>query len=756
MTSRLQNGRGRKAWLAGGAALAVLLAAGVARAEDKAAPAPEASDVDAVIVTAQKRAQDTLDVGVNVAVVSAETLQSARVTQVTDLAAFTPNVDIKENMPGILPVVTIRGVGLNDFSATNNPSAGVYVDEVYLSSLALMNFDLFDLERMEALKGPQGTLYGRNSTAGAINIITARPTFAGIEGRLAGGYGNYQTADLEGMINLPLSDTFALRISGKAVRQDEGFFYNRLTGRDFGRRDLLMGRAIARWTPGAGTDIQLKYEAQRSRSEAGAPEFFGLTAPPGSPASLVCPGSSGCMDFLGYTDTDHDPFKGDYSVDPTYNFDQHATTLRIEQDLGWATLTSVTGYLDFQRQWGADTDAGPYRQTDFIEHDNIQQLSQELRLSGSTDRSDWLVGAFASRDRVKMTYDGDLQDLFNTTTLTYSNQTSKSAAAFGNIEYKLGGDVSLVAGLRYTWEEKANVGGDYDLVPNCPGSFLSLAPCGSPPVLLASVDETISDRNWSWKLGLNWKPSPLTLVYASVSRGVKSGGFFSGVATNSGQLQPYAPESLIAWEVGVKQRLPGTGLSWSGSAFYYDYSDVQTFIRDTSGGLPIQRLGNVDTATIQGLDLDARWSPPALPGLDLTAGLGLLKTKLGAFASSGGPVPSGNEMPDAPTASFNLTAAYTVPVSDSLDVRMQVDGHYAGEMFKDALNDPLIATDAYWTWNGRASLLSGRVWDISVWGKNLTDERYVTQGVNNLALGVGFRVYGAPRTFGISFSRTFQ
>lgn len=752
MTSHSQRARGRKAWLTGGAGLAALLIAGAAQAAGDTAP----TEIEAVTVTAQKRAQDTLDVGVNVAVVSGEALEAGRVTQVTDLANFTPNVEIKENMPGILPVVTIRGVGLNDFSATNNPSAGVYVDEVYLSSLALMNFDLFDMERMEALKGPQGTLYGRNSTAGAINIVTAKPTFGGVEGRISGGFGNYETAELDGMINLPVSDTFALRFSGKAVQQDEGFFFNRATNRDFGRRDVLMGRAQARWAPTEDLDIVLKLEGQRVRSEVGAPEFFGLTPPPAPPPGLVCPGSAGCMDFLGYSDTDGDPFKGEYSVDPAYDVDQRAATLRIEKDFGWAILTSVTGYLDFQRTWGADTDAGPFRQTDFIENDDIDQVSQELRLAGATERSDWLVGAFISRDRVDMTYDGDLQDLFNTTTLTFSNQTSKSAAVFGNVEYDLAPDVSLVAGLRYTWEEKDNVGGDFDLVPNCPASFLTLTPCGSPPVLMASVDEAISDTNWSWKLGLNWKPDPLTLVYASVSQGVKSGGFFSGVATNSGQLQPYDPETLIAWETGVKQRLPGAGLSWSGSLFYYDYSDVQTFIRDTSGGLPIQRLGNVDEATIYGLDLDALWSPPSLPGLDVTVGLGLLKTELGSFDSSGGAVPKGNEMPDAPEVSFNLATAYTFAIGDSLEGRVQIDGQYAGDMFKDALNDPLIATDAYWVWNGRASLFSGSDWEVAIWGKNLADEQYVTQGVNNLSLGIGFRVYGAPRTFGVSFTKRFQ
>ncbi|ATQ42164.1 TonB-dependent receptor [Caulobacter mirabilis] len=746
-----RSARGPRAWLAAGAGLMALAMAGTARAED---PAP--AEVDAVVVTAQKRAQDTLDVGLNVSVVDAGALRQNRVTQISDLSAFTPNVDIKENMPGILPVVTIRGVGLNDFSATNNPSAGVYVDEVYLSSLALMNFDLFDLERMEALKGPQGTLYGRNSTAGAINIVTAKPSFGGYAARIAGGFGNYESADLDGWVNVPVSEIFALRFSGKLARQDEGFFFDRGRNDDIGRRDVKMVRAQARWAATEATDILLKAEAQQVRSQVGGPEFFGLLPPPGAPAGLVCPGSPGCMDFLGYRDTDGDPYKGAWSVDPTYDVDQRAVTLRMEHDFGWGTLTSVTGWVDFQRQWGADTDGGPFRQTDFVEHDDIQQISHELRLAGATEKTDWLVGAFISRDRVRMTYDGDLRDLFNTRTLTFTDQVSKSAAVFGNIEHDLTPTLSLIAGLRYTSEEKANIGGDYDLVSQCPGSALTGAPCGSPPILMAFVDETIDDQNWSWKLGLNWKPGPLTLIYASVSQGVKSGGFFSGVASNSAQLKPYEPETLVAWEAGVKQRLPAWGLSWSGSVFFYDYSDVQTFIRDISGTLPIQRLGNVGEATIYGLDLDARWTPTALPGLDVTAGLGLLHSELGGFIGSGGPVAKGNELPDAPPVSFNLAVGYSFDVGETLKARVQVDGRYADDMFKDAVNDPLIATEGYWVWNARASLFSGSDWEVAIWGKNLADEEYVTQGVNNLPLGVGFRVYGAPRTFGVSFSKSFQ
>jgi iron complex outermembrane recepter protein len=751
MTSH-HDGFAYRVRLAAGAGIAAMLIAGSAAAAEPA----EATEVEGIVVTAQKRTQDTLDVGLNVAVVGRDRLEAARVSQVTDLANFTPNIDIKENMPGILPVVTIRGVGLNDFSATNNPTAGIYVDEVYLSSLALMNFDLFDVERMEGLKGPQGTLYGRNSTAGAINIITARPRFDATSGKVVGTAGNYRLTEFEGMLNLPLSEAFALRVSGKAVRQNEGYFFNRSTGRDLGDRNVLVGRAVARWAPGDDLDVILKLEAQRVRSESGAPEFFGLFTPPGAPASLACPGSPQCLDFLGYADTDGDPFAGAWSVDPRYDVDQHAATLRIEKGIAGATLTAITGYVDFERQWGADTDGGPFRQTDFVEHDKIDQWSQEVRLAGRTGQTEWLVGVFGSRDHVRMTYDGDLRDLFNTTTLTFTDQISKSAALFGNVEHGLGNGLSVIGGLRYTWEQKDNVGGDFDLVSEPPGSALTLAPFGTPPIPLAAVDATIADRNWSWKVGLNWKPSDTTLVYASVSQGVKSGGFFSGVATNSGQLQPYDPETLVAYEVGVKHRMAGAGLYVSGSAFYYDYSDVQTFIRDTSGSLPIQRLGNVEEATIYGLDLDLHWTPPALAGLDLSAGLGLLHTELGAFASSNGPVPKGNELPDAPEVSFNVAGGYTFGLGERAKGRVQIDGRYSGDMFKDALNDPIVATEAYWVWNARAAVFAGSDWELALWGKNITDEEYVTQGVNNLALGIGFRVYGAPRTYGVSFTKRFQ
>lgn len=728
-----------------GVGAAALLTAAPALAQTQ----PEADGPDIVIITAQKRAEDIIDVGATVNALSARSIEDRGIEQVSDFVSQLANVDIKENSPGILPVITIRGVGLNDFSATNNPAAGVYVDEVYLSSLALLNADFFDLERIEALRGPQGTLYGRNSTAGAINIISARPDLDAFAGRAAAGYGNYSSADVEGMVNLPVSSDFAIRLSAKYINQDEGFYFDTSENDDIGKRDVLLGRAQALWRPSDSFEALLKIEGQKVRSEVGAGEFFGAFPNGGA----TCPGSPQCMDFLGYSDPDNDPFRGDWSVDPTYDVDQLSATLRLEAELGDVTLTSITGYIDFDRKWGADTDGTPFRQTDFIETDDIQQVSQELRLSGDAGQASWIVGAFYSHDDVVGRYDGDLRDLFNTTLLTTWDQTTESAALFGNVDYALSDSVSLVGGLRYTWEQKDYSGADIDLVSEAPGSGLTLAPFGTPPITIAANDDTLDDKNWSWKVGIDWTPFDDALVYASISQGTKSGGFFSGVATNSGQLAPYDPEELIAYEVGAKQRTDSYDIS--ASVFYYDYQDVQTFIRDTTGALPIQRLGNVGEATVYGADLTAAWYPEALQGLTLSAAIGLLNTELGAFESGGGSVPAGNELPDAPELSGTLGAAWEHDLTDAWTLRLQGEGRYTGDQFKDSLNDPLVATDSYWTLNARAIFDHSDGWSLSIWGRNITDERYVTQGVNNLPLGYGFRVYGAPATYGVSISREF-
>jgi iron complex outermembrane recepter protein len=710
-------------------------------------------ELEEVVVTAQKRDQSLMDVGISVSVVDEKSIRDSRIEKVTDIVLFTANTSVKENFPGLMPVITIRGVGLNDFNAANNPAAGVYIDEVSLSSLALMSSEFIDLASVEVLKGPQGTLYGRNSTAGALNFHTAKPNLDAFEARLSGGIGNYGATEVEAMINAPLNQEFGLRAAAKRISQNEGYWDNRATGSDIGERDELIGRLQALWEPADhNLSALLKLEGQRGRSELGAPEFFGALP---TATATNCPGSPSCSNFAGYTDTDGDPFTGDWSTDPDYDQNQFASTLRLETDLGFAELTSVTGYIDFDRTYSTDVDASPLALIDFTNSDDVQQFSQELRLAGSHDIADWQLGLFYAVDEVETRYDGNL-GLFNTTTQSITEQKATSKAVFANIDWMLNDTLTLITGLRYSDEKKANQGTHLDLVSSAPGSNLSLAPFGSQPITLASVDEEINDSSVEWKLGLNWKPSDTTLIYASATQGTKSGGFFTGAATSSAQLKPYDKETLSAFELGIKSQLPEYGVSYELNTFIYDYDDVQTFIRDTSGALPIQRLSNVDGAEIYGLDASLRIRPPSIVGLTLGANLGLLRTKLKSFESSQGPIAEGNDLPDSPRTSLHLSTSYDTQFSQNLRATFALDGRYQSASYRDALNDPLLKSDSYWVVNGRVSLYFNDDLELSLWGKNLTDEQYVTQGLNQIVLGNGFRVYGAPRTYGLSVTKHFE
>jgi iron complex outermembrane recepter protein len=392
-----------------------LLAAASVLAADNTADTAEVPTIGEIVVTAQRREESNLRVGLTLTALSGDAIAQQRVEQVLDLKGRVPNLDIKEQVPGAMSVITIRGVGLNDFGAANSPSAGVYVDQVYVASIAMMAFDMYDVERIEVLKGPQGTLYGRNSTAGALNIITRKPQ-QDFDAYATLGYGNYDTVDFETAVNVPLADTAALRVSAKTIQQGEGYWESRaLPGKTIGNRDLTMGRAQLALSPSDSFDLNLKVEGVRSRSEMGQPEFFGTVNPlTGGTCAPILAGhidNTQCTDFLGYTDTDGDPFKGDWAREGVYDIDNTAITLTMNAALGEATLTSVSGYVDFERSFDIDVDATPARELDFLESDDIKQFSQELRLAASGEQLDWIVGAFYSKDEVATSIPGGHEDL---------------------------------------------------------------------------------------------------------------------------------------------------------------------------------------------------------------------------------------------------------------------------------------------------------------------------------------------------------
>jgi iron complex outermembrane receptor protein len=720
------------------------------------------AQIEEVIVTAQRREERLLDVGLPITSIGAEALRTNRIARSEDLATQAPGMDVKENIPGAQAIVTVRGVGLNDFSSTNNSTVGVYVDDVFLASFAQMDFNLYDLERIEVLKGPQGTLYGRNSTAGAINIISAAPALSGNSGSIALTAANFDRYEAEGFANLAASDQLALRLSAKYVRQNDGYWFSRVLNTDLGTQDILSGRAQLLWRPSPATTVKLKLEAERNNSSLGVGKFFGtIPTQPG----VSCPDFSRpalCVNSHGYTDTTSNPFEGDWNHPAPYRVRQWNGTLHIDQDLGFAKLTSVTGYIQFKRGFYIDADASPTVDAEFNQNDKVRQFTQELRLAGGKpDSFTWVAGAYYSWDRVQTLAPGFLTDLFNTGVLITADQRTESRAVFGQAEWTIVPRLRLIGGVRYTDEDRSYVGGTTDLNPTG-FSFLCAAvgACafGAPgPHVLSFQDASIHDSNWSWRAGVDYKPNEESLLYAFVARGTKSGGFFNGITTNSFALAPYLPEELTDYEIGFKTRLFDRSLQLEASAFWYDYKDLQTQTFTNVGAVSLIKLGNVDKATVKGFDAQATWLP--LRGLSLAAGLTLLDTELGSFQTAGpaGPiaVSKGNRLPNAPKVSFNGQARYEWEVASGWTASVQANAHYSSRVFKEALNTPYLSADSYWLVDARAALASRDGWEIAVWGKNLGDERYVTQATDN-GIGMGYRIFNAPRTYGVTLTKRFE
>ncbi|HUB84765.1 MAG TPA: TonB-dependent receptor, partial [Rhizomicrobium sp.] len=684
-------------------------------------------------------------------------IKNSRIENATDLETQIPNFDVKTNIPGAQQIVTVRGVGLDDFSSTNNSSVGVYVDDVFLASFAEMDFGMYDLDRVEVLKGPQGTLYGRNSTAGAINIISAKPSLDGFSGNITAGYGNYDTFTADAAFNIPVSKDFAIRLSGQTDQQGTGYWYDPLLKAHLGKQNVFRERGQALWTPTANLTILLKLEGEENNSQISSGKFFGDD----STTAASCPdfkNPAHCVDVFGFTDTDKNVFHVSTEHAAPYDVHSFNSTLHIDDDLGWATLSSVTGYIDFKREFYIDADASPLALAEFDQNDRVKQFSEELRLAGTSGKLDWLLGAYYSWDKVHSFTPGSLADLLGADVFIQSLQTTRSEAVFGQVKYALTDELTLVGGLRGTHEERSYVGGSTFFLAGTSTPY----PCGAPFFVCAtSEDATIKNSNLSWHVGLNWNPTDSTLVYLSAAESTKSGGFFNGISFQSQALAPYKPEHLTDYEAGVKSSLGQTAFI-DGSVFYYDYGNYQSQTFTSVGAVSLIKLSNIKKADIYGLDLGMTWMP--FDGFSLRGGLGLMHSRLGSFVNTAGSppvlstIPAGNKMPDAPDASFNATARYEHAVFGDYIGAIQFAGVYEGSHFFEALNTPYLAAPSSWVFNGRISLANAsKDWELAFWINNMFNEQHTIQAVDDgQPIGAGYRMFNNPRTFGVTLNHQFD
>jgi iron complex outermembrane recepter protein len=733
--------------------------------------------LEEIVVTATRREERLQDVASSATVFSGEDLQALRVLEPRDLAEQTPGLLAKYGPNGLATVgFYMRGVGINDFTGTVDPSVGVYVDEVFQPTPDMLNFAVYDIERVELLRGPQGTLYGRNSTGGAINFITARPTTE-FEGYARAGYGSFDTFTASGALSGPLSETLLGRLSVSAINasSSDGYSFNRFTNNDLGKNESLAARGQLQWQPSEDFSLRIMYNYGDSKSEQALLQHVG-TRDPANLANVCAPviaghvDESACVDFLGYSDNDGDVYDGAANVDPELDLRSDDVTLTMDWNIGNTTLTSISGYADFSKRQSQDIDASPNVVADNFTFNDVENFSQEIRLtSDDSFRWPWIVGANYGKTDIDWFQTIDLTALAIPTS-NGAVQSTEAWAVFGNLTIPLSETFDFVGGLRFTNETRDWTGATFvgtfgslseALASGAPRLSQLPLPAGDPgqggPLdFPTSLDEDKVD----FSAVLRYRPSDDAMYYASISEAFRSGGYSSAVIFSQAALEPYDPETLRSYEIGMKLSLAEDRVRFNTSAFFYDYEGFQaTFVRATEASARLQNAGDVE---IIGLEASLDWVP--VTNLTLGAGVALLDTEIVETdvvlpPLDGGPESTieGNEIPNAPSVTFNGRIRYEWPVGGTLAAAIQTDFNYVDEHFLEPNNREYLSEDGYFLANARVSLLSqGGPWQVSAWVKNLGDEEYRT-AAQDLALSLGFSeiVMGVPTTWGVEFEYQF-
>ncbi len=743
----------------------------------------EEAVIEEIIVTAQKRAEPLQETPVSVTAFSGRTIEALGFRQSVDITAQTPNFSVGyPNGDTGVPAMFIRGVGLNDFAVLNQGPIASYVDETYISSNAAQIFQLLDVERVEVLRGPQGTLYGRNATGGTVNYHSRRP---GDEwnGWARAGYGRWSTTKFEGAVGGPISDTVGIRAAVLKTDSD-GWLKNRFTGNDQQGIDEFAWRVLLEADPSDELNLLLNVHGGETTSDAvqyrhlgtwPAPFFFGDNCPN---ADIL---AGNCVDILGYSEgMDFFNFIDGSTADAVpgyregnYDFeDKNDTSFwGMSLTLNWQlpndmALKSITSYDDVDDARPEETDASPADVLTGVLGVKQETFSQELQLSGQRESWNWIVGGYYLSDKAddQTSFDllrllrpgfigvddpavcgplvpagnptGFCPDQFVFEQQSATRQKIESFAIFADASFDLTEALRLSVGLRYSDESV-----DHE------AAFFYAEPAAGDPLITGSEDKT-DFSNVSGRVVLDWKPVEDLLVYASVATGFKAGGIQS---TTDGSF-PYDEEELVSYEAGFKWTTAGGRLRFNGSAFYYDYTDLQVFQFVIVGNppTPISLLTNASDAETIGAEFELQWVP--VDNLMINLGLGLLDTEYKDFVDDLGNDFSGNKITLAPDVSFNGLIQYDVPVPGG-NLTLQADWSYQDDVFFDSLNNPLLSQDGYWLWNARVAWTSSDdQWEVAGWGRNLGNEKYLSYAFDLSFFGFHEQMLGTPRAFGVELT----
>lgn len=689
----------------------------------------EAWTLEEIIVTARKRSENIQDVGLAVSAIGKSELERKFTTDIRDLVDISPNLVIDDTAqgPGGVASIYIRGFGVSEVEKNFDPAVGVVVDGIFLGQMSGGLARSIDLESVEVLRGPQGTLFGRNTIGGVIKLERTKPTKEfGV--KMRGGYGNYETLNLDAVVNFGIGENIGVKLSGTHRNQGQGFYTNGNTGRDEGRIEYQSFGANVLYETDS---VEFEYTMQREYTDQDTPPLLNV----GQPGQLFCDAFGWCspntqtpvsgsryitlQDQVGPDDATFDAqthiFEARWDINDDYTFDYIFGIWKTQETVltDWDGVTPLLFHTTRPAEY--------------------KQATHEARLTyDSGGPFSWVAGAYRwdseyeIRLRSFIGFAGTPEplDLPQTT-----DQTSDSWALFFEGDYEVSDDLKVTVGGRYTKDKKT-----------------------TDQVGIVTADARHSWSEFNPKVALNYKLNDDAMVYALYSQGYRAGGFNGRVDSVESATTPYGNEIVDDFEIGFKSEWLDNTLRLNGTVFYMDYKDKQEEIQlpsATSGTGQVTRVSNASTASIKGIELDMLWYP--VEGLSIRGNLGLLDTKYDEFLA-GGVDYSNLDFRRAPKVTFGLSGSYEWAVGDG---QAYVGGgwHHIGAHEVDFANKPelhntaqnLLDASMGYQWNNM---------EISLYARNIAKEDGYTIGFDVAGLW-SYAATRAPRTYGVEVSFRF-
>lgn len=732
-----------------------------------AAPSAGAQALEEIIVTAQKREQNLQDVGISVTAFSGEQLDNLGATNTTDITQQSPGLQLFTYTPSII-VFNIRGVSQNNFIDTLEAPVAVNFDNAYVASMNGIGQQMFDMERVEVLRGPQGTLFGRNATGGVIQYFTNAPDEEEANGYIKAGAAEYDNFLVEGAVGGALADNLRGRFAGRWEEAD-GYTESVTPGvRDTNGKDgfALRGALQMDVTEDLLVDLKVYYSEDNDAPTGGYVAY-----------------ASKADRQTGYSATpEASPITGDVhkhanGIEGSLDREVTSVTGQITWDLNERLqVVSITNYMDIYKNYYEDAGGGYIPNFPYNPVAETEQVTQELRLSGDYDRFRWQLGGyyldleitgmdFVSGAFVSGLPDGRLDADWNL--------DSENWSVFGQVEVDLSEQVTLIGGVRYSMDDK-----QYSLANSAAGGGAILGPDPVadfvPPGVVffdtASIPPEFTEidyDDWAARAQLDWRPNDDLLLYAAFNRGIKGGNFTTFFSTLE-DLQ-HKEEVLYSYEIGFKRTFPEQAMRLNATGFYYDYKDYQAF------GLiaAFPEIRNTD-AEAYGGEIELAWSPA--DRLDLVAGISFIDSEIDEVPTVQNffgivlPVQhiENNELPNAPSFSINFLARHTWPFAGG-ELAFQVDGNYNDDQYLDVFNSAASREESYFIGNLRLSYITGDDrWELGAFVRNFTDtehrlylldlaagDLFVPPDVPPTGDGIIEQVYGPPRWAGGYISYRF-